>query len=289
MISVSKRFLDRAKPALRRYQKVLTAAKARDVNEADTVTIVTDFMSDVLGYDKYEDLTGELAVRCTFCDLAVRRDGELQYLIEVKAIGRDLRENQLKQAVDYGANQGVEWVLLTNGAEWQAHRIRFEQPISSDLVFTANLIDDNTPTSELLERLYLISKEAGRVGEIDRYFKQREATSRYVLAQLLLAPKTVAFVRRQLRGLFQGVKVDEAALERILQEEVLKRDVLEGDKAVEASKRVRRATRRRERVKAQEVAATDSDGKADVRDTLPPKAPSSGSASATASDRGVSL
>jgi hypothetical protein len=282
MISVSKRFLDRAKPALRRYQKVLAAAKRRDVNEADTVTIVTDFMSDVLGYDKYEDLTGELAVRCTFCDLAVRREGELQYLIEVKAIGRDLRENQLKQAVDYGANQGVEWVLLTNGAEWQAHRIRFEQPISSDLVFTANLIDDDTPPAELLERLYLISKEAGRNGEIDRYFKQREATSRYVIAQLLLAPPTVAFVRRQLRGLFEGVKIDEDAVERILRDEVLKRDVIEGDKAVEASKRVRRATRRRERVKAQDVAAADTASKADVRVTPPPKAPATGSATAEA-------
>src|SRR5215210_7474837 len=123
MIRMSKKFVDRAKGRLRRYQKILESARARDGNESDTVVIVTDFLTDVLGYEKYEEITTEFAVRCTFCDLAIKRDGQAQYLIEVKSIGTDLRENHLKQAVDYGANQGVEWVLLTNGIEWQAHRV----------------------------------------------------------------------------------------------------------------------------------------------------------------------
>ena len=46
MARVSKRFLDRAKANLRRYQKVLEGARARDVNESDTVVIVTDFLAD---------------------------------------------------------------------------------------------------------------------------------------------------------------------------------------------------------------------------------------------------
>ena len=161
MIRLPKRFADRAKTALRRYQKVLDSARARDVNESDTVVIVTDFMSDVLGYDKYEDITTEFAVRSTFCDLAVKRGGRVQFLIEVKSVGTDLRENHLKQAVDYAANQGVEWVILTNGVSWRAHRVRFEQPISNDLVFTADLLDPEAKPQQLIEKLYLISKEAG--------------------------------------------------------------------------------------------------------------------------------
>ena len=42
-------------------------------------------------------------------------NGKLHYLIEVKAIGSDLKENHVKQAVDYAANEGVDWVLLTTG------------------------------------------------------------------------------------------------------------------------------------------------------------------------------
>jgi hypothetical protein len=51
-IKMSKRFVDRAKAQLRRYQKIIESARARDVGESDTCVIVSDFLSDVLGYDK---------------------------------------------------------------------------------------------------------------------------------------------------------------------------------------------------------------------------------------------
>src|SRR5690348_16747775 len=53
MIKVSKRFVDRAKSNLRRYQRILETARSRDVNESDTCVIVSDVLSDLLGYDKY--------------------------------------------------------------------------------------------------------------------------------------------------------------------------------------------------------------------------------------------
>jgi len=166
---VSKRFVDRARPALRRYQKVLESAKKRDVNESDTSVIVSDILTDVLGYDKYQEVTTELAVRGTFCDLAIKIHGRLQYLIEVKSIGTELKANHLRQAIEYGSREGIEWVLLTNGYVWQAHRIRFEQPIDHDLVFEVDLIDGVTKTSDLLEKLYLVSREAGNASAIDLY------------------------------------------------------------------------------------------------------------------------
>jgi predicted type IV restriction endonuclease len=126
-MKVSKRFLDRARPALRRYRKVLDSARKRDVNESDTSVIVNDMLTELLGYDKYNDITTEFAVRSTFCDLAIKCDGRVQYLIEVKPIGAELKELYLRQAIEYGAREGIEWIILTNGVLWQAHRIRFEQ------------------------------------------------------------------------------------------------------------------------------------------------------------------
>jgi hypothetical protein len=40
---------------LKRYQPVLGAAKARDIGETDTVTIVKDMLADIFGYDKYSE------------------------------------------------------------------------------------------------------------------------------------------------------------------------------------------------------------------------------------------
>jgi hypothetical protein len=50
---------DRLKGAIRRYSKPLADLVARDANEGDTRLLVTDFLCDGLGFDKYADLTTE--------------------------------------------------------------------------------------------------------------------------------------------------------------------------------------------------------------------------------------
>ena len=71
-------------------------------------------LADVFGFDKYSEITSEYVIRSTYVDLAIKLDGKTQMLIEVKAIGLDLKDTYVKQAVDYAANQGIEWVVSTN-------------------------------------------------------------------------------------------------------------------------------------------------------------------------------
>lgn len=254
MTRVSKRFLERARANLRRYQRVLETARSRDVNESDTCVIVSDIIADLLGYDKYSEVTTEFAIRSTFCDLAIKLDGRVQYLIEVKSIGTDLKDNHLKQAVDYAANQGVDWVLLTNGVIWQAYRLRFEKPIQHDEVFTLDFLDPVAKPAQLFEKLYLISREAAGGSALGSYAQQKEATSRYVISQLLLDDSVLMTVRRQLRRLFPGVRVGAEEIAGLLRSEVLKREVLEGERAGAAEKLVRRASRKHQRAKPEPAA-----------------------------------
>ena len=255
MIKVSKRFLDRAKKRLRRYQRLLDSARARDVNESDTVVIITDFLDEILGYDKYTEITTEFSVRSTFCDLALKVGGELAYLIEVKSAGTDLRDNHLRQAVDYAANQGIETVMLTNGIVWQIYRVRFEQPISHDLILTIDVLDPSQKTAKLVQDLYLISREATTASDLDRYCKQREATSRYVVGQLLLSDSVLRLLRREIRKVSSGISVTTEHLAALLRNEVIKRDALEGDKATAAGRLIRRAARRRLKAEQAEEAS----------------------------------
>ncbi len=129
MATVPARVRDRITAGLKKYPKILEGARDRDVNESDTVVIVNDFLSEVLGFDKYAEITREFSIRGTFCDLAVKVDGKVLYLIEVKAIGLPLKEGHLRQAIGYAASNGVQWVVLTNGAVWNVYRMRFEQPV----------------------------------------------------------------------------------------------------------------------------------------------------------------
>jgi len=134
MSNIPKKVIERFVKTLPRFQRILQTAKDRDVNEADTVSVLNDIFGEVFGYDKYLEITSEFVIRGTYCDLAIKLEDKVQFLIEVKAIGIALKDGHIRQALDYGANHGVPWIILTNGIEWRVFRVRFEQPISVDSV-----------------------------------------------------------------------------------------------------------------------------------------------------------
>ena len=123
MAAISKRVSERLAKQIRRFQKILKSARDRDINEADTVVIVRDMLADLFGYDKFTEITSEYAIKGTFCDLAIKLDGKIKFLIEVKAIGLNLKENHLRQAIGYGAMHGIQWVVLTNGVDWEIYKV----------------------------------------------------------------------------------------------------------------------------------------------------------------------
>ena len=81
MANISKKVSERLAAGIKRFQPIISAAKARDAGESDTVTIITDCLTELFGYDKYSEVTSEHAIRGTFVDLAVKVDNKLLFLI----------------------------------------------------------------------------------------------------------------------------------------------------------------------------------------------------------------
>jgi hypothetical protein len=123
MMNIPAKFLKRVQDSLKKYQGVIAQIKKKDANESDTVTVITDILQDVFGYDKYSEITSEYAIRGTYCDLAiVDQNKKIRFLIEVKAVSVSLNDNHIKQAMDYGSNAGVNWVILTNSERWLVYK-----------------------------------------------------------------------------------------------------------------------------------------------------------------------
>jgi len=244
MASIAKKVAERFIKAVPKFQKVLQIAKDRDVNESDTVAVLNDIFGDVLGYDKYLEVTSELAIRGTYCDLALRVDDKVQFLIEAKAIGIDLKDSHMKQACDYGANHGVQWIVLTNGIEWKVYRIRFEQPINFDLVCTFDLLALNPKSEKDQELLFLLAKEGLSKNAREDFYEKVQSVNRYVIGNLMLAEPVLSVVRRELRKLAEGMKIDVVEIDSIVRTQVLKREIVEGDEAEAAKARVNKFYRK---------------------------------------------
>jgi predicted type IV restriction endonuclease len=239
-MAMSKKVSDRLLTGLKRYQPIVAAAKARDANETDTVTIVKDMLNDVFGYDKYTEVTSEYAIKGNYCDLAIKLDGALTTLIEVKAAGLDLKDSHVMQVVNYAANQGTNWVLLTNSENWRVYRIKFAQPIEHELVVDINISAMGRSEKDL-ELLHLWCKEGWTKSALGEYHAQRQALSRYIIGALILSDTVVDTLRREIRKLSPDVRVDSEEIARVIESEVLKREVLDGEKAANAKKRVAKA------------------------------------------------
>lgn len=262
MASIPKKVAERLVAGIKRYQPILVAAKARDVGEADTVTIIKDMLSDIFGYDKYTDLTSEYAIRGTYCDLATKIDGVLQTLIEVKAIGLDLKDQHVKQAVDYAANQGVEWVLLTNGICWRVYRLTFAKPIDHELVVDIDFSALNSRSEHDLELIYLWCKEGWQRSVLGEYHTQRQALSRFFVGAMLQTNPVLEVIRRELRRISPDVRIDIDQIKEVLLSEVIKREVIEGEKADDARKKIAKAAAKALRASNSKVSEKEPDAAA---------------------------
>jgi len=273
MASIPKKVAERLVSGLKRYQPILAAAKARDVGETDTVTIIKDMLADVFGYDKYSELTSEYAIRGTFCDLAVKLDGKLSTLIEVKAIGIDLKEQHVKQAVDYAANQGVDWVLLTNGNRWCVYHVLFTRPIQTELVVDIDFSVLSARSEADIELLYLWCKEGWQRSALGDFHTQKQALSRFFLGAMVLSDSVLEVIRRELRRVSPDVRIDIEQIRTVLANEVIKREVMEGEKADEAKKKIAKAVSKATRAAA--AAKEQKQTPASQSLETPPEAPDS--------------
>lgn len=215
---------NRIRMAIRRYGKPLSDLIARDANEGDTRLLVTDFLCEGLGYDKYEDLTTEYQVKGEFADYGIRVDKQLAAFIEVKRCTQKLGAKHLRQVQMYAVNEGVEWMVLTNGQVWQVYHLTGGLPVVIDLAVEVDLLDESGP-AEKADALFYLSKEAFKRRLIDDLWKARAATAPKSLARVLLTPVILDSVRKELRRQ-TGHNADEKEIERILQAEVLRPDLL---------------------------------------------------------------
>lgn len=240
MFKISKKTLERFQSTLKSFQSVALSHKQRDVSEADTVTLIKDILADTFGFDKYTELTSEQQIRGTFCDLAVKIDGQIKVLVEVKSAAIELNESHLRQALNYGANEGIEWVVLTNSVDWRLYRIKFTQPIDTEEITRFNLSELNAKNEDDQQKLFLLSKEGIALSAMEAYHTETQTINRFTIGQIILSDTVTKSAQKEFKRLFPTIKIDQQKISDLLFNEVLKREVVEGDKAKEAAQKIKK-------------------------------------------------
>lgn len=189
---------EQVKCAVQRFARPLQDLLTRDANEGDTRLLITDMLCEGLGYDKFRDLTTEYMVRQDFADYGVRIDKQLIAFIEVKRVSQKLNERHLRQVQMYAVNEGVEWMILTNGQVWQAYHLTGGLPVIVNLAFEVDLLGPESLEAKA-EKMFFLHREALKRRRIDELWKHRAATSPDALLEVILSDSVLDTIRKEIK------------------------------------------------------------------------------------------
>jgi len=216
---------ERLRAAIKRYSRPLADLASRDANEGDTRLLVTDFLCEGFGFDKYENLTTEYQVKGEFADYGIRVEKELLAFIEVKRVTTKLSAKHLRQVEMYAVNEGVEWMILTNGATWQVFHLTGGLPVEIDLALDVDLLGEGTVASKA-NQLFYLTRESLRRRQIDDLWKAKRATSPKSLAKIICSDAVADAMRKEIRRV-SGQIVDKKDVVRLMRDTVIRAECIE--------------------------------------------------------------
>ena len=143
-------------------------------------------------------------------DYSVYLDGQLRFIVEVKALNKEFNENDKVQAVNYVNAHGLRWAVLTNGREWYFFDNHVARPVQEKHKLTVDLQDNKAAV--YLEKL--LAKELWKDKGIERAF---ETLVQDIDADIRCRTKLSEVEKKLSKRLGQGFSNDRKGLETAVQ------------------------------------------------------------------------
>ncbi len=132
--------------------------------------------------------------------------------------------------------RAIPWKTKNEG------QLTFTKPIGHELVVEIDICCLNPKNAKDIDSLFLFCKEGWIKSVLGDYHSQKQALSRFFLGAMILTKPVLEVIRRELRRVSPDVKINIEEIKTVFTTEVIKREVMEGEKADEARKKISRAT-----------------------------------------------
>jgi hypothetical protein len=186
-------------------KRIIETIMKADGNEAETRRRVERIFENVMGYDAFDHLSRERAIRgageTEHVDFTIQLepgvDAEPLIMVELKRVGVNLSLKHLKQVTSYAIDSGCEWVLLTNGREWKLYHVEFGQPPVTKLIEQWNLLEDDIV--ELAAKFATISYKQVKRNSLNKLWEKATVLSTESLLSAITDPDNIKGICRTLR------------------------------------------------------------------------------------------
>lgn len=147
------------------------------LTESDTIRVLVLPILEALGWDlqDVEEVRSEYrhATADNPVDYALFLHATPALFVEAKALGVSLDDRKpLLQTLNYANAAGVDWCVLTNGAEWRIYKVHAPVAAEEKLFLTARLDETAAETGLIATTLSLLSKHRMRARAIDALWSE---------------------------------------------------------------------------------------------------------------------
>ena len=164
--------IDRVRDRVRDY-----ADRRVRLTESDTIRVLILPVLEALGWDlqDVEEVRSEYrhASADNPVDYALFLHGSPALFVEAKALGVSLDDRKpLLQTLNYANAAGVDWCVLTNGAEWRIYKVHAPVAAEEKLFLTVRLGETGADPATLIATLSLLSRDRMRARAIDALWSE---------------------------------------------------------------------------------------------------------------------
>lgn len=243
VLHIPKSVTERLSKEVGTYKRLLKRAEIRHRSHTATMALVTAMLSDVFGFDKHSEVKSDLGQSDDSYDLAVLLKDRIVYVLKVLAAGIPLEEKYLKKATRFTLKEDIPWVVLTNGVDWQAYKVRANQRITCELVNSFNFLSLTTRKKEDRGRLFALTREGVAEDAMDLVHEKSKWVNRFVIAHILTSEVVVPVVWKALRRMSPEMDVGIHEVEDIIRTEIINKSISESNRALLARSKVLKSLR----------------------------------------------
>jgi hypothetical protein len=185
---------------LKDYKRKYIKKTFSDLDESGTRIMINAFLTQVLGYTELDEIKTEYNIRGEYADYVIQTARKKQFVVEVKSIQIDINEKHLRQSLTYAANEGIDWIFLTNGRQVQVYRVLFEKPMKTKLLIDMRL--DTMASGDIkkyAEELVVFTKSRVLRNEHELFWQRKIALDPQNISKLLYCEDVLKVVRRELK------------------------------------------------------------------------------------------
>lgn len=183
---------------LKTYGSQYLKKQYSELDESATRLMINSLLTNVLGYIELDEIKTEYRIKGEYADYIIQLKRKKQFVVEVKAIQLDLSEKHLRQSVSYAANEGIDWIILTNGRTVELYKVIFSKPIGTKKIFGFDLMDPKQ-MKDSIPFMYYLSKKSIMNDELEHFYARFEALEPKALSNNFYSTDVIRFLKRILR------------------------------------------------------------------------------------------